>query len=122
MPFYVFSTKPGEKKEFFLSIEEMESRRLKNGKFRLPDGSIGEKDFRETHRGTFHHAGNWPMKSDALGVAEDQIQEATEHARKNGVPVEFTADGRAILNSAGHRKAYARLCGFRDRNAGYSDP
>lgn len=66
--------------------------------------------------------GNWPMFSDALGCHESQIPESMEVARKNGVPTEFTPDGRAILTSPAHRRAYARLYGFHDRNGGYSDP
>lgn len=65
---------------------------------------------------------NWPMKSDALGVHESQIGEATEEARRCGVPTEFTKDGRAILTSAKHRKAYAEMYGMYDRNGGYGDP
>ncbi len=68
------------------------------------------------------HAGNWPMKSEALGVHPDQIGEAREQSIKLGVPTEFTKDGRPILTSPKHRKRYAEALGFHDRNGGYSDP
>jgi putative FmdB family regulatory protein len=83
---------------------------------------VGERNFIGEHHGTAHHAGNWPMKSEALGVHPDQIGEAVEQARKLGIPTEFTKDGRPILTSPGHRKRYAEALGFWDKNGGYSDP
>ena len=62
------------------------------------------------------------MYSDALGVHPDQIPQAIEEARRHGVRVEFSADGRAKLDSSRHRAAVAKPLGIYDRNGGYSDP
>lgn len=66
--------------------------------------------------------GNWPMYSDAAGVHPDQIKEAYEKSVKDGVPTQFTPDGRAIFTSRKHRKDYCRTIGMHDRNGGYGDP
>lgn len=67
--------------------------------------------------------GNWPMKSDAMGVHPDQIPEVEAHSRRVGVPTRFDKDtGQAILTSPDHRRRYAKAIGLIDRNAGYSDP
>ena len=64
----------------------------------------------------------WPLYSDAVGVHPDQVGEAWGHSRSQGVPTEFTADGRAIFTSARHRKQYCEAYGYFDRNGGYGDP
>lgn len=67
--------------------------------------------------------GNWPMKSDAMGVHPDQIPEVEAHSRKVGVPTHFDREtGQAILTSRDHRFKYARAIGMFDRDAGYGDP
>lgn len=67
--------------------------------------------------------GNWPMKSDAMGVNPDQIAEVEAHSRRVGVPTCFDREtGQAILTSPLHRKRYAKAIGLFDRDAGYSDP
>ncbi len=62
-----------------------------------------------------------PIVSDALAVHPKQVQEATEDAKRKGVPTEFLPDGRPILRTRGHRRAYLRAYGFHDRNGGYGD-
>ena len=69
----------------------------------------------------FHTPGAWPLVSNALGVHRSQVGEAFEHARKNGVPTEFTADGKVILRDRNHRKAYMRMQGYFDRDGTYGD-
>lgn len=66
--------------------------------------------------------GNWPMESDALGVAASQVAEAEAESRAMGIPTHFTKDGCAILTSPEHRRRYAEALGYFDRNGGYSDP
>lgn len=53
-----------------------------------------------------------PVVSDALAVHPDQVEEASEHAKKLGVPTEFQADGRPIFRSSKHFRSYARAHGF----------
>lgn len=62
-----------------------------------------------------------PVISDALAVHPRQVQEATENAKAKGVPTDFLPDGRPILTSRSHRKAYLRAYGFHDNNGGYGD-
>ena len=81
-----------------------------------------QRDFQAEHKGTRHAPGNWPMESDAAGVAASQVKEATEHANSIGIPTNFTEEGSAIFTSAQHRKDYCRAIGMHDRNGGYGDP
>lgn len=85
-------------------------------------GVVTVRDFRAEHGGTRHAPGNWPMLSDAAGVAASQVEEATKQATEMGIPTHFTEDGRAEFTSAKHRKNYCRAIGMHDRNGGYSDP
>ena len=64
----------------------------------------------------------WPIHSDALGCHESQIDQARTEAAARGVPTDFDSQGRAILRTPRHRRAYARLYGFHDKDGGYSDP
>lgn len=62
-----------------------------------------------------------PKLSDALAVHPDQVQEAREDAIKKGVPTDFAADGRAVIRSRAHQKAYLKAYGFHNRDGGYGD-
>lgn len=81
---------------------------------RLPDKPIEEPLPAQT-------AGIWPMYSEAMAVHPKQIAEATEDARKKGVPTEFDQLGRAKLTNRAHRKAYNKAYGYHDKNGGYGD-
>lgn len=50
----------------------------------------------------------WPMESEGFGVLPSQVPEAIEHARKHGVPLEFTKDGAAIFRSQQHQREVLR--------------
>lgn len=67
--------------------------------------------------------GNWPMKSDALGVLDSQVDEAAKHLADHGVPTEFTKDGtgRCIVESRQHRNKIMEVLHIHDRDAGYGD-
>lgn len=71
--------------------------------------------------GAAHSPGAWPMLSEAMGVQPDQIAEAATHARENGVPTDFTPDGRVIVRDRKHRKQLLKLYGYHDNHAGYGD-
>lgn len=62
-----------------------------------------------------------PLKSVALAVLPSQVKEATEDARKRGVPTDFTKDGRPIFNDRDHRSRYMKEYGYFDKDAGYGD-
>lgn len=53
--------------------------------------------------------------SDALAVHPDQVKEATDHAKKCGVPTQYRPDGKPIIVSCAHQKALAKLSGFRPK-------
>lgn len=117
MPTYCFTNCKGETIERFYEVNDVRPEKIRVGRMIYRRDMAAELGQRRPGR-----CANWPMKSDALGVAEDQIEEATAEARRCGVPTEFTKDGRAILTSAKHRKQYAELYGMYDRNGGYGDP
>jgi hypothetical protein len=62
-----------------------------------------------------------PHKSDGLAVHPDQVQEATDSAKREGVPTEFLPDGRPVMRSRAHQKAYLKAYGFRNNDGGYGD-
>jgi len=62
-----------------------------------------------------------PIKSDALAVHPRQVKEATEDAKKKGVPVDFMPDGRPVFTSRTQRKRYMLAYGFYDKAGGYGD-
>jgi hypothetical protein len=65
--------------------------------------------------------GTVPHASEALAVHPGQVQEAAESAKKMGVPTEFLPDGRPIMRSRAHQKAYLKAYGFKNRDGGYGD-
>ncbi len=121
MPAYVYKKANGVHVTIVMSIAQMEAQQDKNGCLTV-DGEKLTRDIPAEHNGFAHKPGNWPMKSDAAGVAPSQVQEAYEKSVKDGVPTQFTPDGRAIFTSAGHRKRYCESVGLYDRNGGYRDP
>lgn len=121
MPIYCFTTRRGSKRppatvERFFSMSDVPS------SVRLPDGRRAYRDMVAERRGFKDTNGaGWPMLSDALGVHPDQISDARAEAERAGVRLDFTRDGRAILESRTHRRAVLRALGYHDRNGGYSD-
>jgi hypothetical protein len=89
----------------------------------LEDGTVCKRNLGAEIVGRGRRSGaTWPMESDALGVHPDQVAEARKESERLGVPTNFTSDGKAILESRAHRKAFAEALGFYDRNGGYGDP
>lgn len=58
----------------------------------------------------------YPLSCEALGVHPDQVAEAREFDRHNGVPTEYRSDGTPIMRDPGHYKKYRRLHGYHFRN------
>lgn len=122
MPQYIYKdVRTGERVDLTMTIQEM-SRRQKNGGFVYEKDRVLERDYAAEHGGFKHKPGSWPMLSDACGVHTSQIGEARAEAIKRGVPTEFAKDGRAILTSQAHRKAYCESRGLYDRNGSFGDP
>ncbi len=98
--------------------------------YRLNGKTVTKEEFRKGNRGIDFNGGcvrtqlstTWPQHSDAMGVHESQRAEAYAESVRAGVPTYFDNQGRAVFNSAGHRKRYCETLGYFDRNAGYSDP
>ena len=55
-----------------------------------------------------------PILSDGAGVHPDQVGEARAEAKKHGIPVEYTSDGRAIFTSHTQRKKALKKLGLVD--------
>ncbi len=98
--------------------------------YRIDGREVTKKEFdllfpdRPLSGGNFggHLPGNWPMMSDGLAVHPDQVAEASERNKRNGINVTYDPrDGRAILPDRNERKKLLRLEGFRDNNGGYGD-
>ena len=91
-------------------------------------GGVGERNIVREHAGVAHRAGLWPMRSTAMGVHPTQVKDAAAHARRLGVPTDFSKGGEAIFTSARHRKAYVQAVSaangrpIHDMNGGYTDP
>lgn len=117
--------------EVTLTIAEMQRRQRPDGSILLGKNEAGSpwngarvKAFRDfaSELGTIATQGTgWPLLSEGAGVQQSQVKEATEHARKLGVPTDFTRDGRAIFRDRNHRKQYLKAHGLHDRNGGYGD-
>lgn len=68
------------------------------------------------------HRPQWPMLSDALGVAPEQIPAARQAFADRGIPIEYKDDGRAVITGPRHRKMVGEALEIFDLNGGYSDP
>ncbi len=80
-----------------------------------------EAEFDEKFAPTTQEAGSSlvsfkPLKSDALAVHFTQVEKARESAKRKGVPVEFTKDGRPIFTSSRQYRNYMRAYKFRSRS------
>lgn len=119
MPTYVYKTDDGEYHELIMTIEEMLARQFDKDSggayIKLDDG-------REAKRVMTPVGGSsssvWPKRSTAAGVAPEQVEEAMNHDRQNGVPTEYDRrTGDAIYTSMGHQRKHLALHGLRDRDA-----
>lgn len=144
MPVYCYrQEETGDLIEEVMTCEEMEKREVERyddvlGRFRkciikekevLSDTGLekGEeiiywRDVVSEQKGVKSFPKNYPQHSDAMGCHPEDAQEAYNESVKMGIPTKFDNEGRAIFESAGHRKQYCEAFGFGDKNAGYSDP
>lgn len=63
---------------------------------------------------------SWPRLSDAMGVNPNQREEAQRKSIEQGVPTEFTKDGRAVIRNNAHQRDLQRALGMVNNNAGYN--
>jgi hypothetical protein len=62
-------------------------------------------------------AARWPLKSTAMAVHPEQVEEANEHLKKNGCASRHDADGRLVIPDGGDRKRVMRLRNALDRDS-----
>ena len=118
MPVYCFTTDDEPK----VTIERIFKMDKCPGWVLTDDGRPALRNLSAETKGGTRIPANWPMHSDAAGVAESQVKEAEAHSQSIGVPTHFTPDGRATFTDAKHRKTYCEKVGLYDRNGGYEDP
>lgn len=76
------------------------------------------KAAREAHHIVPKRYGQWPMMSEAMGVHPKQIGLARKLDKDRGAPpTNYTSDGRPILTSEAHKRAYCKAHGVHDRNS-----
>jgi len=126
MPTYYYRVKKtGELIERIWPIAEMIERQKHDSDgepyIRTKDGRA-YRDIKAEAGDFVNTPGNYPMCCESSGVNPSQIKEVEAHLRERGVPTHFTKDGRAIYESATHRRKALEARGFYDRNGGYSDP
>jgi TPP-dependent trihydroxycyclohexane-1,2-dione (THcHDO) dehydratase len=63
-----------------------------------------------------------PILSNGAGVHPSQAKAEMARAKKHGIDVSFTKDGRAVFESRSQRKKYCRFINLHDRDGGYGDP
>lgn len=112
MPTYFYSCEDGHLTERTCSV-----RARRPSSVRCECGKRASRDIAAEQRGTVHRPGNWPRLSKALGVMPDQVFAAEEAHRKEGVPLSFKRDGRAIVNSPAHQRQLVKRMGWVDRDA-----
>lgn len=94
----------------------------------LDGQEVAESAFRESFPDRSDDADSGPcslsgvreMHSEALAVHPKQIKEATENAKKKGVPTEFDQHGRPVFTSRAHQRAYGRAYGFVNKDDNWS--
>lgn len=64
---------------------------------------------------------NWPQYSEAFGCLPSQVEEFTKDCAENGIPTEYTRDGRAIFRDRDHRRQFYQWQGKHDKNGMYRD-
>ena len=94
-----------------------------DGKLRWHDHQQGQQP--KAAGGRYFGAKGWStgLKSDAAGIAPQQVTEFNQDAKNAGFTgVSFDSDGTAVFTSRGQRAAYLRHRGLCDKDAGYGDP
>lgn len=111
MPVYCYRTKRGT-----FRVERVYSMRAVPRTIRVRGRTL-YRDIAAEHGGFRNTPGIWPMASDAAGVHPSQIAEAMAEDRRNGVPTDYTRDGRPILRDPDHYKRYMEANGLFARNS-----
>lgn len=100
-------------KRYYIDNREVSKRDFDSA---FPDKPLHDGDF-----GGLSGKSTRPKLSEALAVHPKQVQEATDDAKKKGVPTEFAPDGRPVIRSRAHQKAYVKAYRFYNKDGGYGD-
>lgn len=115
---YLYRSKDGELVEVPMTMAQREKRE-RNGKIRHKGRTL-TRDIAAEHtprRGNAFGGGKWPVLSESMGVQPDEIPEAMKQARDRGCNLNFTPDGRAILENPAHHRQACRATGMKDKSA-----
>ncbi len=109
----------GEPVEIVMSASKILRLKRKNG-WKLPDGRMADRDHAAEMTGQKSgESRGYPYFCESSGVTVNQIENARQESIRNGVPTDFTPDGRAVIRDAGHRKKYLKSIRMFDKNAYY---
>jgi hypothetical protein len=63
----------------------------------------------------------WPIKSLALAVHPNQVEQANARAKRHGINVTYSKSGACHIPDRANRKKLLRLEGMHDNRGGYGD-
>ncbi len=112
MPFYAFKSKNGQVFRRFMTVSQYIATENNDGTHTLND-----KIVKRVYEGSTVHCGDgagWPILSDSAAVHPSQVEDAKREAQINGVPTDFSSDGRPILRDHLHRRKYLKSIGLVD--------
>lgn len=124
MPLYCYyDPETHERFELLMPIDEMLEKGDDDAAI-MHEGRYLRRDFVRETGGRINTAWSTPLISTAMGVHPDQAEQATKDLQEKGIRgVEFDPrTGDCKFSSRGARKRYCESLGYRDNDAGYSDP
>jgi hypothetical protein len=99
-----------------MSVSEMLNRTKKwDGEAIEVEGVVWNRCIGCEHERVHGTSKGWPMTSESAGTHPSEVPKAMEEARKRGVNLNYTSDGRAIFENAAHRRAALKALNMKDR-------
>lgn len=109
MPLYSYHCKCGHDFDEFRPVKDA-GKHCRCPRCKRP----ADRDFQADHGRRRRKTEPYPVLSQSLGCRPDEIQENRQKLAKQGVPTEFSPDGRAVITSWQHRKQLHKLFGMVD--------
>lgn len=122
MPTYCYRSDDGECKELIISSKEKDEREVIEDGMRVIyiDKKKYKRDYTTEKMGFDTYPGNWPLKSQSMGCALNQIDEMEAYARSQGVDLQYDRKtGAAICKDKRHWKDVMKLNHMHDKDAYY---